>query len=216
MGGSAAISAPWDDIRAYHARPDWRLVPRRAEPLWRWRRRYLLARVLRISELCEEAATIVAWPWVAAILWDELARRDITESLTDWALGRLGRDPSVGPFQVTGTTGRQVAEFLRSRSNALRCPAAISLPEMRRRLMNFDFATRVVIGRCEQILVTWKDAGHDVCAPMGLGPHRLSPIALLGTLYSQGLGSPKPGPRANARGMQIAGFAAQLRDLNCI
>lgn len=159
---------------------------------------------------------MVRWPWVAAILWDELARRDITESLTDWALGQFGRDPSVGPFQVTGGTGREVATFLRERAGWADAVADLPLPEMRVRLLRFEFAARIVIGRCEQILETWREAGHDALASDGLGPHRVSPIALVGTLYSQGLGQPKPNPRANDRGVQIEAFAVQIEHLgNC-
>lgn len=151
--------------------------------------------------------------WVAALLWDELARRDLTESLTDWALGRLGRDPSVGPYQVTGHTAREVVRFLAGRVGWADGLSEASPAELRGRLLDFEVATRVVIGRCHQILITWAEAGHDPRAEGGLGPHAVTPVELIGTLYSQGLGQPKPNPRANERGIQIGHFARQITEL---
>lgn len=217
MAGNAALGAPWNDVTRYHARSLWRFWPRHAEPLWRSRRRYLLPRLPSIAAACrasEQADGVVVEPaWVAALLWDELARRDITEGLTDWALGRLGRDPSVGPYQVTGGTAREVVRFLAGRASWADELALASTAELRARLLEFDLATRVVIGRCQQILTTWLAAGHDPRGERGLGPHRVTPIELIGTLYSQGLGRPKPNPRANDRGAQIAGFAEQIDEL---
>jgi hypothetical protein len=212
--GSTPISAPWDDLSQYRAPLLKRALPRHAEPLWRWRRGYLMRRLPRIRLLCSQADH-VAWEWVGAILWDELARRDITERLTDWTLGKLGRDPSVGPYQVTGRTGLDVVAFVPRGVRWADAMRSATEADMRRKLMRFDFATHVVIGRCAQILATWRDRGFDPGVPGGLGPHRVSPIGLIGTLYSQGLGLPKPDPRPNGRGRQIERFAAQLRGLSC-
>jgi len=144
--------------------------------------------------------------WVLALLWDELARRDLTEAASDWLLGRLGRDPSVGPYQVTGCTGLEVVGFVSWGAPYRRLRPA----EMRDLLLDFTFATRIVVGRAQQIVSRWRTSGHDPWSEGGLGPHRVSPIALVGTLYSQGLGHPKPDPRPNPRGQQIAAFAARL------
>ncbi|MEM1033659.1 MAG: hypothetical protein AAGN82_25210 [Myxococcota bacterium] len=178
----------------------------------RWRRRRATLERHRddVVEVCAQDDHPFAVPsaWVLALLWDELARRDITEAATDALLHWLGRDPSVGIFQITGATARDVVAFARwGGPHRQRSPA-----ELRERLLEPRFAARVATARVQQIIVHWQQAGFDPQRSGGLGPHRTSAIALVGTLYSQGLGQPKKNPRANARGLQVASFAARLSD----
>ena len=211
--GSGLLAPPWDELRRYRAKWWQRGLPNNWRYLWLQRQRYLQRHLSLIVERCAEhnqgAMTHIEAAWIAALLWDELARRDLTESISDALLGELGRDPSVGPYQVTGVTAAQVVAFMPWGGPW----SAHGLAELRARLLDIDFATRIVIGRSCQILTTWQQAGHDPFALGGLGPHRLAPIELLGTLYSQGLGSPKAAPRANARGQQIGRFAEQAQEL---
>ncbi len=205
--GSWQLPAPWDELRSYRAKwwqRGWR-------PVWHKRQRFWRRRLPLIVQRCAEQKErqAIEPAWIAALLWDELARRDLTESLSDALRGELGRDPSVGPYQVTGATAAQVLAFV-SWGPAY---SGHSLADLRALLLDFDFATRIVIGRAVQILTRWQRAGYDPFTPGGLGPHRVTPIELIGTLYSQGLGSPKAAPRANARGKQIGRFAEQAQQL---
>jgi hypothetical protein len=205
LQGTAALEAPFDDPMTYRRG---RGIAAYQRSLWSVRRDYLLLHAPIVRELCATHVEPIAVKpsWVLAILWDELARRDITESLSDWLLGRLGRDPSVGPFQVTGRTGCEVVRFV-SWGDPYR---ELSRAEMRSLMLDFSFSARIVIGRIQQTLRHWQTRGFDPLDPGGLGPDRLSPIALVGTLYSLGLGVPKANPRANARGAQIEAFATAL------
>lgn len=206
MRGTAALEPPFDDpVTLASTRGPGRSA---LAALWRRRRDYLELRRPIVGEICARDTVPLAIPtsWVLALLWDELARRDLTEAASDWLLGKVGRDPSVGPYQVTGRTGLDVVDFV-----PWGTPYRTSSPaQMRELLLDFTFATRVVVGRAQQIVTHWRRAGHDPLVEGGLGEHRLSPIALVGTLYSQGLGQPKPNPRPNPRGRQIALFAQKL------
>jgi len=206
LRGTAPLQPPFDDPVTLGpvqgpGRTAW-------QALWRRRRAFLDLRRPIVDEVClrERAPLAVPPAWVLALLWDELARRALTESASDWFLGRVGLDPSVGPFQVTGATGLEVVGFVEWGKPY----RPVSPAQMRELLLDFSFAARIVVGRVQQILLTWRQAGFDPMRRGGLGPHRVSPIALVGTLYSQGLGEPKAEPRPNARGLQIADFAARL------
>lgn len=207
MRGTAALEPPFDDpvTLANTVRGPGRSA---IAALWRRRREYLELRRPMVEEVCAGDAQPVAIPasWVLALLWDELARRDLTEAASDWLLGKVGRDPSVGPYQVTGRTGLDVVGFVPWGAPYRN----LSPAQMRELLLDFSFATRVVVGRAQQIITHWRAAGHDPLVEGGLGPHRITAIALVGTLYSQGLGRPKPDPRPNPRGRQIASFALKL------
>ena len=215
MHSTSELGPPFDDLRQLN-----RTAGKVSAWLWQQRNGFLTLRL----PLLVEAAAATAFPglpgsgphrgrlcpsWLAAILWDELARRDVTERYTDALLGLVGRDPSVGPFQVTGGTAREVLN-----SSPWGKPyRSYSLAQLRELLLDFTFAARIVGARICQILETWQRAGHDPCrSQRGLGPHQVSPLQLVGTLYSQGLGSPKPNPKANGRGRQIARFAAQAAE----
>ncbi|MEM9693015.1 MAG: hypothetical protein AAGA56_10750 [Myxococcota bacterium] len=178
--------------------------------MWQRRRRYLLLRAPLVADLCRfdhQPSLPVPPAWVLAILWDELARRDLTESLTDWTLERMGRDPSVGPFQITGATAASVVQF----APWGRPYRALSMADNRTLLWDFGHAARVAAGRLRQILHHWRE--FEPWRNEGLGRDRVRPLALLGTLYSQGLGVPKAHPQANGRGAQIAAFGEQIREL---
>lgn len=209
LHGTDALDPPFDDPITYRRGRGITAYERR---LWTVRRDYLRLHAPIVEELSATHRDPMAVDpsWVLAILWDELARRDITESLSDWLLGRLGRDPSVGPFQITGGTGCEVVRFV-PWGEPYR---TLSETQMRSLMLDFSFSARIVIGRIQQIVSHWQSSGFDPLHPSGLGPQRLSPIALVGTLYSQGIGSPKPNPRANARGRQIEGFAAALATMS--
>jgi hypothetical protein len=179
-----ALAAPYDDPERFRPAPRLRLPTLRGpgsltglRVLWARKRRFLA----RAAPLLVEAAT-------------------------DWLAGALGRDPSVGPFQITGATAVEVARFA-PWGGPLRGQSARDLAPW---LHDVPFAARVAAGRLAQILATWRDAGHDPFTPGGLGPHRVGPLALAGTLYSIGLGSPHGAPRANARGLQIEAFSRVL------
>lgn len=213
------LGPPYDDMHWFRAGRWWR-PPTLDHPgglsgvrrLWERKRRYLTLRIPLVLEACATTgapACAVEPAWLLGVLWDELARRDLFEGTTDWLAGHLGRDPSVGPFQITGATGLQVVRFASWGAPYRRLDTA----PMRELLLDFSFAARVAAGRLSQILTCWRDAGHDPFVAGGLGPHRVRPVELCGTLYSQGLGSPRCDPRANARGAQIGRFASQAQRL---
>jgi hypothetical protein len=210
-----ALGAPYDDLEVFRPPSGARLPTLRGSssltglrPIWAARRRFLALRAPLVVEAAAAptAGVRVEPSWLLAILWDELARRDLFEGATDWLAGRLGRDPSVGPFQITGGTAVDVVRFAEWGA-PLRGYDARELAEL---LGDVSFAARVAAGRLAQILAHWRDAGHDPWAPGGLGRHAVGPLELAATLYSIGLGRPHAHPRANERGLQIASFARVL------
>jgi len=124
---------------------------------------------------------------LGAILIDELCRKSLDDSLD--FLGWFGINTSVGVGQIKLKTARGIikAGFFPNLKNYSDRELYLHLTKQNN---NIDF----VAARIRQIIDHWSKQGFDISQNK----------AVIGQLYSQGLGDPKPDPKAKVRGNQIA------------
>ncbi|MEM7384898.1 MAG: hypothetical protein AAF514_08120 [Verrucomicrobiota bacterium] len=202
------LPPPWDDLRRESIPPETKAWVGRE---FTRRRKRLLAVMPDVQAGVERANATLEDPvqpeWVAAVLWDELARGSNTpvERFKD-QVQRIFGDPTVGPFQIRISTARDIIRTFPALATEI--PPMTNLADLLRK--DLRAGAMVVAFRFAQIDLHWAEAGYPPKAAGGIGPEKISFLQLVGTLYSQGLGVPKPDPRPNERGMQISEWAEQI------